>query len=812
MWTRVPSPPEAKIPTSRSKHASILHGQCLYLLGGRNGNVPLKDFWRYNIAKNTWDQLIGDGDSPGCLQEHTMVGYRDTLYVFGGEVGFSNGVETPLWMYNIKDNKWRKFIAPKGVVTPKGRRSHTATVFQDSMYIYGGYQDLRGSTSELWAFHFASETWHLVSQGGAVDGAPPRHRHSAILHDNAVWIFGGMTDLQERSDFWRFDFVSRRWRPVKSKPGPGCIHSHCAVKFLSVMIVFGGERDGQVLNEMWRFHFATEFWEKLSFVSNQPMPRAQTTAFIFSQFRTRGMVHYMGLPEQDYFGSKPEPAYKTTLEKTTEQAAKNNSSTSKDNEGGQKYIFAVPDSCMDDTASLSGRIEQVRDFLPSMGRKPSQFQRFDNVRNGAPANLIKDFAKMSNMNISRLSNYCSYSMFSNDSTESLNTASSTASPCSVRLAKSRSSQQLLNLTLQEPDVSPQKSLLGSLPRDPMSVPNFRSLQKSNSLDSEDGPEPVQLLAQAANALSVKESPDFEESNSGGRHLPLESMVPHHGLITDIDGDALQAPCRSDSNYTFQSYDCSSRSSTLSSQHSSANIPKSSSINRGFFSGETKLVDLEEEEAATFYSSDEFSSLSGYESIEAVNREDCESRMSFANPHYLGPDVQAIIDRKRVIRTNYLLRDDSHQSFAQALNSPADSLYSDYQDFHSRLNQDFVEMNQIPSYKTGPQHTGSSAAKPAKVISTISRNNSQFSIASKNALNEKQAALNGRRPSRPISAEIIRENKVSPLKTLSSHSAEPEGVENQLMLLMYILGGREVGQVTVFKRPISVWKLDLTKTF
>jgi hypothetical protein len=31
-----------------------------------------------------------------------MVGYRDELYVFGGEVGFSNGVETPLWIYDIK--------------------------------------------------------------------------------------------------------------------------------------------------------------------------------------------------------------------------------------------------------------------------------------------------------------------------------------------------------------------------------------------------------------------------------------------------------------------------------------------------------------------------------------------------------------------------------------------------------------------------------------------------------------------------------------------------------------------------------------
>ena len=65
-----------------------------------------------------------------------------TIFHFGG--GF----------VSLQRNEWRKFQAPKGVVTPKGRRSHTATVFQDSLYIYGGYQDLKGSTSELWAFHF----------------------------------------------------------------------------------------------------------------------------------------------------------------------------------------------------------------------------------------------------------------------------------------------------------------------------------------------------------------------------------------------------------------------------------------------------------------------------------------------------------------------------------------------------------------------------------------------------------------------------------------------------------------------------------
>ena len=52
-------------------------------------------------AEGQWEKLDTKGDFPGCLQEHSIVGYRNNLYVFGGEVGFSNGLETPLWMYNI---------------------------------------------------------------------------------------------------------------------------------------------------------------------------------------------------------------------------------------------------------------------------------------------------------------------------------------------------------------------------------------------------------------------------------------------------------------------------------------------------------------------------------------------------------------------------------------------------------------------------------------------------------------------------------------------------------------------------------------
>jgi hypothetical protein len=64
-----------------------------------------------------------------------------------------------------------------------------------------------------------TESWHLLSSsnsgitcgrsssggGGHGDLPPARHKHSAILHDDAMWVYGGMTDLQERADFWRWD-------------------------------------------------------------------------------------------------------------------------------------------------------------------------------------------------------------------------------------------------------------------------------------------------------------------------------------------------------------------------------------------------------------------------------------------------------------------------------------------------------------------------------------------------------------------------------------------------------------------------------
>ena len=53
-------------------------------------------------AESRWEELHPGGERPPALQEHSAVAYKDCLYVFGGELGFSAGIDTPLWCYVVK--------------------------------------------------------------------------------------------------------------------------------------------------------------------------------------------------------------------------------------------------------------------------------------------------------------------------------------------------------------------------------------------------------------------------------------------------------------------------------------------------------------------------------------------------------------------------------------------------------------------------------------------------------------------------------------------------------------------------------------
>ncbi|XP_015912257.1 uncharacterized protein [Parasteatoda tepidariorum] len=280
MWSNVQLTNGCPAPTSRSKHAMCVSQEgFIYLLGGRSANLPLKDLWKFDPVKSVWEELKCRGNRPPCLQEHTMVCWKNNIYVFGGEIGFASTGETPLWILDLNAQTWRKHhVRGSSVHQPSGRRGHSAIMFDGFMHVFGGYQDLRGSSSELWIFDLATERWSLLMTPSYFEQPPPRHNHSCIVHDEAMWIYGGLTDLQPRNDFWKWDFGAHRWSRIKTQRGPGELHSHAAVKALGFMYVFGGERSGVALNELWRFHFITETWERINADGVIPPPRIRHVA------------------------------------------------------------------------------------------------------------------------------------------------------------------------------------------------------------------------------------------------------------------------------------------------------------------------------------------------------------------------------------------------------------------------------------------------------------------------------------------------------------------------------------------------------
>lgn len=105
---------------------------------------------------------------------------------------------------------WRKVRAQRGCAVPRGRRGHTALVHRGQMLIYGGYQDLRGSSSELWAFHFGNRHTDLVNN---VDSLIPADLTCSTCYRD--WILALALVERERTGSETQAFGGfTRWRDV----------------------------------------------------------------------------------------------------------------------------------------------------------------------------------------------------------------------------------------------------------------------------------------------------------------------------------------------------------------------------------------------------------------------------------------------------------------------------------------------------------------------------------------------------------------------------------------------------------------------
>ena len=71
-------------PSPRDAHASVVHDEWMFVLGGYDSKRYLNDFHRFHFATNTWCGSVNSGGgAPSPRGGHTAVVYSGEMLIFG---------------------------------------------------------------------------------------------------------------------------------------------------------------------------------------------------------------------------------------------------------------------------------------------------------------------------------------------------------------------------------------------------------------------------------------------------------------------------------------------------------------------------------------------------------------------------------------------------------------------------------------------------------------------------------------------------------------------------------------------------------
>lgn len=241
-WKLVSSP---NSPPPRSAHQAVAWKNYLYIYGGEFTSPNqerfhhYKDFWMLDLKTNQWEQLNLKG-CPSPRSGHRMVLYKHKIVIFGGfydtlrEVRYFND----LHIFDLDQFKWQEIKPRPGCMWPSARSGFQFFVFQDEIFLYGGYSKEVASDksssekgivhADMWSLDPRTWEWNKVKKIGMPPG--PRAGFTMCVHKKRAMLFGGVVDMEVESDammslflneLYGFQLDNHRWYPLelrKEKP------------------------------------------------------------------------------------------------------------------------------------------------------------------------------------------------------------------------------------------------------------------------------------------------------------------------------------------------------------------------------------------------------------------------------------------------------------------------------------------------------------------------------------------------------------------------------------------------------------------
>lgn len=148
------------IPGVRMGHTATLYqGDKLLIFGGENEHrIYLSDLIIFDLKTAHWTQPAVSGPIPKGRARHASVLHEDKLFIIGGITGHNNYVLDDICYLDLKTFTWSrawKFV---------GRFDHSAYIWGDRVWVFGGLSEDMDKIGDIW--------WLDVKGSPAFDSAP----------------------------------------------------------------------------------------------------------------------------------------------------------------------------------------------------------------------------------------------------------------------------------------------------------------------------------------------------------------------------------------------------------------------------------------------------------------------------------------------------------------------------------------------------------------------------------------------------------------------------------------------------------------
>ncbi|RZF36495.1 hypothetical protein LSTR_LSTR015297 [Laodelphax striatellus] len=282
-WTRMPECDEF-VGARRSKHTVVAYKDAIYVFGGDNGKSMLNDLLRFDVEEKSWGRAFVTGTPPAPRYHHSAVVHDSSMFVFGGYTGdiHSNSNLTnkdDLFEYKFQTGQWIEWKFEGR--TPVPRSAHGAAVYDGKLWIFAGY-DGNARLNDMWTISLQrgntnDRCWEEVVQSG--DCPPTCCNFPVAVARESMFVFSGQSGAKITNSLFQFHFKTRCWTRISTEhilrgapPPPARRYGHTMVGFDRHLYVFGGAADSTLPNNLHCYDLDTQTWSVVTVAHDSNIP------------------------------------------------------------------------------------------------------------------------------------------------------------------------------------------------------------------------------------------------------------------------------------------------------------------------------------------------------------------------------------------------------------------------------------------------------------------------------------------------------------------------------------------------------------